>query len=131
MDVPASRARIGFALDDTPYPVIAIEGEERLNHGFFFQVDIQITLKAAPYTCEAIVVPRLRSYVSALPPKRVLPALIGVRIESDSPYSQFDEQGRYRLGKHFVLAVNPGFSQTISPSIHQPYTQQRQGVFPC
>jgi hypothetical protein len=44
MEIPVNRARIEFALEGTPYPVIAIYGEERLNHGFYIQVDIQTAL---------------------------------------------------------------------------------------
>jgi uncharacterized protein involved in type VI secretion and phage assembly len=35
---------MAFALEGTPYPVIAVNGEERLNQGFYFEIDIQITL---------------------------------------------------------------------------------------
>ena len=45
MEIPANKARLEFALDGTPYPVIAIQGEERLNQGFYFQLDIQIALR--------------------------------------------------------------------------------------
>jgi uncharacterized protein involved in type VI secretion and phage assembly len=44
MQIPANRARMQFALEGTLYPVIAVLGEERLNQGFYFQVDIQIAL---------------------------------------------------------------------------------------
>ncbi len=59
------------------------------------------------YTCEAILIPRVRPYVSAFPPKRVLPALIGARIESNSAYAQLDELGRYRLRQLFEPGINP------------------------
>ncbi len=41
MDIPANRARIAFTLEGTPYAVISLQGEERLNLGFYFQIDIQ------------------------------------------------------------------------------------------
>jgi hypothetical protein len=44
MDIPANRARMEFALEGTPCPVIAVNGEERLNQGFYFEIDIQVTL---------------------------------------------------------------------------------------
>ncbi len=59
------------------------------------------------YTCEATLIPRARPYVSAFPPKRVLPALIGARIESNSTYAELDELGRYRLRQLFEPGVNP------------------------
>ncbi|MEJ2407470.1 MAG: phage late control D family protein, partial [Candidatus Thiodiazotropha sp.] len=58
------------------------------------------------YTCEATLIPRARPYVSAFPPKRELPPLIGARIEANSSYAQLDELGRYRLRQLFEPGVN-------------------------
>ncbi|MEJ2396500.1 MAG: hypothetical protein P8Z77_17535, partial [Candidatus Thiodiazotropha sp.] len=73
------------------------------------------------YTCEATLIPRARPYVSAFPPKRELPPLIGARIEANSSYAQLDELGRYRLRQLFEPGVNPHTQASIPIRKQSPH----------
>jgi type VI secretion system secreted protein VgrG len=89
---------------------------------------------AGHYTCEALLAPRIRPFVTAFPPKHKLPPLIGARIESNNSYATLDEFGRYRLRALFETGLSADASASLSlnkqPSQDGPRSPYGKPVYP-
>jgi len=82
---------------------------------------LDVAGKTVPYTCEATLIPRTRTFRTPFPPKRRLPQLIGAYIESDNPYATLDEQARYRARTLFEPGVLPHAHASIPLRKANPY----------
>ncbi len=93
----------------------------RIDHQASQQAGEGVTDDDLSYSNHAWLIPRETPFRAALPPRPNIPTTFTARIESDGPYAQLDEGGRYRLRSHFDREPRPHTEASIPIRRLSPY----------